>query len=174
MNGFYTEATRRASVVHGFTTAEDPKGGACSRDGSRPKCPCGHRALAAQRHVHGHHAGQDAGRETGAVQENVMFATKDLRPREIMARDIDGRSDVQGVRPSIGPAYPARRASGTGNWDQPRHTTCRGWPICENPTYSAFWSVFDVPCLRLQRLASSVGSGRTARWHPGRTCRIPT
>jgi hypothetical protein len=57
----------------------------------------------------------------------------------------------------IGPAYPARRASGSGNWDQPRHTTCRGRPICENPTYSAFWSVFGVTCLRLQRLPASVG-----------------
>jgi hypothetical protein len=38
----------------------------------------------------------------------------------------------------IGPAYPARRASGTENWDQPRHTTCRGRPLSENPTYSAF------------------------------------
>ena len=57
---------------------------------------------------------------------------------------------------------PARRASGIGNWDQPKHTTCRGWPIWENPTYSAFWSVFGVTCLRLQRLASSVGFGTTA------------
>jgi hypothetical protein len=26
----------------------------------------------------------------------------------------------------IGPAWPARGAAGKGNWDQPRHTTCRG------------------------------------------------
>src|ERR1035441_7453572 len=32
-----------------------------------------------------------------------------------------------------------------------------GWLIWENPTYSAFWRVFGVACLRLQRLASSVG-----------------
>ena len=49
-----------------------------------------------------------------------------------------------------------------------RHTTCRGRPIWENPTYSAFWSVFGVTCLRLQRLAMSVGSGRTARLAPGK------
>ena len=30
-------------------------------------------------------------------------------------------------------ALPARRASGIGNWDQPRHTTCRGQPVWENP-----------------------------------------
>src|ERR1019366_6702237 len=56
------------------------------------------------------------------------------------------------VRPT-----PARRTSGIGNRDQPKHTTCGGRPIWENPTYSAFWSVFGVTCLRLQRLASSVG-----------------
>ena len=61
---------------------------------------------------------------------------------------------------------PARRASGIGNWDQPRPTTCRGRPLSENPTYSAFWSGFGVPCLSLQRLALSVGSGRTARLAP--------
>jgi len=59
-----------------------------------------------------------------------------------------------------------RLASGIGNWDQPRHTTCRGRPIWENPTYSAFWSGFGVTCPRMQRLASSVGSGRTARLAP--------
>jgi hypothetical protein len=57
-------------------------------------------------------------------------------------------------------------ASGIGNWDQSKHTTCRGWLIWENPTYSAFWSVFGATCLRWQRLASSVGSGRTARLAP--------
>src|ERR1035437_247307 len=62
--------------------------------------------------------------------------------------------------------HPARRASGIGNRDQPRHTTCRGRPTWENPTYSAFWSVFGVTCLRLQRLAASVGSGRMARLAP--------
>ena len=67
---------------------------------------------------------------------------------------------------SFGPAYPARGASGTGNWDQPKHTTCRGRPIWENPTYSAFWSVFGATCLRLQRLASSVGFGTTAGLGP--------
>ena len=64
------------------------------------------------------------------------------------------------------PANPARCASGIGIWDQPRYTTRRGRPIWENPTYSAFWSVFGVTCLRLQRLAASVGSGRTARLAP--------
>src|ERR1017187_8951849 len=29
---------------------------------------------------------------------------------------------------------------GIGNWDQPRHITCRVRSICENPTYSTFWS----------------------------------
>src|ERR1035438_5460722 len=72
----------------------------------------------------------------------------------------------QGVRPEIGPAYPARRTSGIGNWDQPKHTTCRGRLIWENPTYSAFWSVFGATCLRLQRLASSVGFGTTAPLGP--------
>src|ERR1035438_3243235 len=67
----------------------------------------------------------------------------------------------QGVRPEIGPAYPARRTSGIGNWDQPKHTTCRGRLIWENPTYSAFWSVFGAAYLRLQWLASSVGFGTT-------------
>ena len=57
-------------------------------------------------------------------------------------------------------------ASGIGNWDQPRHTTCGRRRLAKNPTYSAFWSVFGVTCLRLQRLASSVGFGRTARLAP--------
>ena len=35
-----------------------------------------------------------------------------------------------------------------------------------NPTYSAFWSVFGVTCLRLQRLVSPVGFGTTARLGP--------
>jgi hypothetical protein len=70
-------------------------------------------------------------------------------------------SDRRLVRP-----YPARRASGIGNWDQPKPTTCRGRLIWENPTYSAFWSVFGVTCLRLQRLAASVGSRRTSRLAP--------
>src|ERR1035441_7642602 len=47
-----------------------------------------------------------------------------------------------------------------------RHTTCRGRPIWENPTYSAFWSVFGATCPRLQRLASSVGFWTTARLTP--------
>src|ERR1039457_2273728 len=59
-----------------------------------------------------------------------------------------------------------KRVSGTGNWDQPNHTTCSGRPLSENPTYSAFWSVFGVTCPRLQRLASSVGSGKTAPLGP--------
>jgi len=71
----------------------------------------------------------------------------------------------QGVRPEIGPAYPARRASGTGNWDLPNYTTCRGRTLSECPTYSAFWSVFGVRCLRLQPLASAVGfGGRACEW----------
>src|ERR1035441_4935967 len=72
----------------------------------------------------------------------------------------------QGVRRQIGPAYPARRTSGIGNWDQPKHTTCRGRLIWGNPTYSTFWRVFGVPCPRMQRLASSVGFGTTARLAP--------
>ena len=78
-----------------------------------------------------------------------------------------------GFHSPVGPAYPARRASGIGNWDQSKHTTCSGRPVWENPTYSAFWRVFGVPCLRLQRLASPVGSGRRRDWDPGRSCRIP-
>jgi hypothetical protein len=50
--------------------------------------------------------------------------------------------------------------------DQPKHTTCRGRRIRENPTYSAFWRVFGATCLRLQRLASSVGFGTTAGLGP--------
>src|ERR1039457_2183494 len=61
---------------------------------------------------------------------------------------------------------PARRASGTGKWDQPNHTTCRGRPLSENPTYSAFWRVFGVTCLRMQRLASSMGFGTMAGLGP--------
>jgi hypothetical protein len=72
-------------------------------------------------------------------------------------------SDGRLVRPTL-----ARRASGIGNWDQPKHTTCRGRPIWENPTYSAFWSVFGAAWLRLQRLASSVGFGTTAGLGPGK------
>ncbi len=49
-----------------------------------------------------------------------------------------------------------RRASGSGNWDQPKPATCRGRPIRESPTYSASGSAFGVTCLRLQRLASPV------------------
>ena len=47
-------------------------------------------------------------------------------------------------------ALPARRASGIGNWDPPKHTTCSGRPMRECPTYSAFWSVFGVRRPRLQ------------------------
>jgi hypothetical protein len=36
----------------------------------------------------------------------------------------------------------------------------------ENPTYSVFWNVFGVTCLRLERLASSVGFGTTAGLGP--------
>ena len=46
---------------------------------------------------------------------------------------------------------------GTGKPDRPKHTIYRGRPVWENPTYSAFWSLFGVSCPRLQRLASSVG-----------------
>jgi hypothetical protein len=58
-------------------------------------------------------------------------------------------------------ARPTRRGalSGIGNWDQPKHTTCWGRLIWENPTYSAFWRLFGVTCLRLHPLASSVGFG---------------
>src|ERR1039457_2830936 len=59
-----------------------------------------------------------------------------------------------------------KRVSGTGNWDQPNHTTCSGRPLSTNATYSAFWSVFGVRCPKLQRLASSVGFGTTARLGP--------
>ena len=63
----------------------------------------------------------------------------------------------------IGPAYPARRASGKGNWDWPKPTTCSGLPLSRYPAYSAFWSAFGATCLRMQRLASSLGLGTTAR-----------
>ena len=61
---------------------------------------------------------------------------------------------------------------GKGNWDQPKHTTCGGEPLPENPTYSAFWSGFGVRCLRLQRLASPVGFWTTARL--GASQNLPT
>ena len=64
--------------------------------------------------------------------------------------------------------YPARRASGKGHWDPPKHATCRGWPIYEYPTYSAFWSVLGVRCLRMQRLASAMGFRTTARLGPAK------
>jgi hypothetical protein len=66
----------------------------------------------------------------------------------------------------IGPPCPASRASGKGNWDRPKYTTCGGRAIREYPTYSAFWSVFGATCLRIQRLASSVCFGATARLGP--------
>ncbi len=72
------------------------------------------------------------------------------------------------ARRQIGPACLARLASGKGNWDQPNHTTGSGLPPSKTPTYSAFWSVFGVTCLRMQRLASSVGFGATARLEPRR------
>ena len=56
--------------------------------------------------------------------------------------------------------------SGPWNRDQPKHTTCRGRPTGENPTYSAFRGVSGVTCLRLQRLASLMGFGTTARLGP--------
>lgn len=52
---------------------------------------------------------------------------------------------------------------GKGNWEQPKYTTCGGELLLETPTYSAFWTGFGVRCPRLQRLASSVGLGTTAR-----------
>ena len=57
-------------------------------------------------------------------------------------------------------------ASGKGNWDQPKHTTYCGLSLSENPTYSAFRSVFGATCLRMQRLASTMGFGTTARLGP--------
>jgi hypothetical protein len=48
-------------------------------------------------------------------------------------------------------------APGTGNWDQPNHTTCRGLVLWEHPTYCAFRGVFGVSCLSLQRLPSGLG-----------------
>src|ERR1017187_3165887 len=63
-------------------------------------------------------------------------------------------------------AYPARRASGIGNWDLPRYTTRRGRPLPKNTTYSAFWTGFCLTCLRMQWLGSSVGLGTTVRLGP--------
>ena len=66
-------------------------------------------------------------------------------------------------------------ASGKGNWDQPRHTTCGGLPLWEYPAYSDFWSVFGATCPRMQRLASWMGLGTTARLAPrqGRMMGLP-
>jgi len=36
--------------------------------------------------------------------------------------------------------------------------------MSRNPTYSAFWKVLGVPCLRLQRLTSSVDFGQRLDW----------
>jgi len=52
-----------------------------------------------------------------------------------------------------------RLASGIGNWDQPRHTTCSSRPLPKTPTYRAFWSVFGVQCPDC--------NGWPRRWVPG-------
>ena len=56
----------------------------------------------------------------------------------------------------------------------PRHTTCGGWPLPNNPTYSAFWSVFGVTCPDCNGWPRRWASGQRCDWHPGRTCRIPS
>jgi hypothetical protein len=104
----------------------------------------------------------------------MTVTTRWALPRRMMRRRSARRwtsLQPQGVRRQIDPAYPRGTllgASGIGNWDQPRHTTCRGRPIWENPTYSAFWSVFGVTCLRLERLASSMGFGTAGRLGPSK------
>src|ERR1035441_901592 len=81
------------------------------------------------------------------------------------------KDEEEAIRKAVGFSTTARRQTVDRSglpcearfWDRKlgpaKHTTCRGRPLSENPTYSAFWSVFGVTCLRLQRLASSVASG---------------
>ena len=95
-----------------------------------------------------------------AVTPGELLADADLIHYTLGASEKDEEEAIR--KALIGPAYPSRGASGKGNWDPPKYTTCRGWPVWDNPTYSAFWSVFGVTCLRLQRLASAMGFGTTA------------
>jgi hypothetical protein len=70
-------------------------------------------------------------------QERMAIAAQGVRGRWTSGKQpMPNGKDVR-----LGPAHPARRTSGIGNWDQPRHTTCSGRPLSRNPTYSAFWSV---------------------------------
>jgi len=92
-----------------------------------------------------------------------------LRFLETLAEACEKGESEDGGRQ--GPAYHARCVSGSGNWDQPNHTTCRGLPLLEYPTYSAFRSVFGATCLRLQRLALSSGFGTTVRLGPRKNLR---
>ena len=60
---------------------------------------------------------------------------------------------------------------GTGKPDPPKYTTCSGQPHPKNPRYSGFPGVFGVNCLRLQRLASSVGLGTGTPMAPRKNLR---
>jgi hypothetical protein len=109
---------------------------------------------------------EEVARELGLPADGIIKVSSNENPLGLLVKCGVRNAEWQGVRRQIGPAHPVKRVSGTGNWDQPNHTTCSGRPLSTNPTYSAFWSVFGVTCLRLQRLASSVGFGTTARLAP--------
>ncbi len=101
-----------------------------------------------------------------AITPGELLADADLIHYTMGASEKDEEEAIRKAvdfsttaRRQIGPACLARLASGKGNWDQPNHTTCRGWAIWEDPTYSAFWGVFGVTCLRMQRLTSLMGFG---------------
>ena len=51
------------------------------------------------------------------------------KDEEEAIRKAMGFSTTARRQTEIGPAYPARRTSGIGNWDKPNHTTCRGRQI---------------------------------------------
>ena len=60
------------------------------------------------------------------IHYDMGASEKDEEEATRKAADFSTTARRQTVDWSVLP--PARRASGTGNWDQPRHTTCRGRP----------------------------------------------
>ena len=77
-----------------------------------------------------------------------------------------GDSEDRGQRSVRGGEADGKGGPGTGKPDPPKYTICGGRPIWDGPTYSAFRSVFGATCLRLQRLASSLGFGTAVRLGP--------
>ena len=116
---------------------------------------------------------ESEGRVIGIETQETPFVGRCLMRTEEYSLEFPATAQVTKLPKNVQFSNPldwssalARRTSGIGNWGQPKHTTCRGRLIWENPTYSAFWSVFGATCLRLQRLASSVGFGTTAGLGP--------